>query len=141
MGNAAVCLINGEGILFSHSRMELSGDFRNLSYTGPYQLVELSGERHYEVFDTGNNIPREMDTEAKFFEYIRQSILAGEDIREITILSEKHMCASCAGVMQQFMDEMSSLGYNVQINVISGREGYNSDAEGKSTWKGRESVK
>ncbi|MEE0266333.1 MAG: deaminase domain-containing protein [Acutalibacteraceae bacterium] len=51
----------------------------------------------------------------------------------VTILSEKHICESCSGVVEQFKAEYK----NATVNIISGKRGYNGSPNGTKTWKHR----
>lgn len=56
---------------------------------------------------------------------------------EVTILSEKHICESCQGVVEQFR----AMYPNAKVNIVSGKIGYNGDTAGKKTWTHRKKVK
>lgn len=60
---------------------------------------------------------RHQDSEAKIFEYMRGIKYDKKREFEFTILSERNMCESCRGVMQQFQNEFP----NAKINVVSGK--------------------
>ena len=88
--------------------------------------------RKYTVKDLGDNIPRENDTEAKFLEFVAKKInMDSSDL--ITILSEKHICESCQGVVEQFKKDFP----NVKVNIVSGKKEYNGSEQGTNTWKYR----
>ncbi len=59
-----------------------------------------------------------------------------KDAFEITILSEKHICKSCEGVVEQFKKRYP----NATVNIISGKRGYNGDPNGGKTWTYRKKV-
>ena len=66
------------------------------------------------------------DTEAKLFEFFADHC-KDKNIKTITMLSERGMCDSCKGVMEQFKQEYP----NIEVNVIS-----NKRVEG-DVWKNR----
>ncbi|MED9969926.1 MAG: deaminase domain-containing protein [Ruminococcus sp.] len=86
--------------------------------------------------DLGDGIPRYFDTEAKFLEFVADK-KKPEDSFSVTILSEKHICKSCQGVVQQFKEQFP----NAKVNIVSGKKGYNNSEEGLKTWKHRKKVK
>ncbi len=134
-GNAASMLFDGK-IYFSHSKFGLSGSFEHSLYTGKYPTVTLASNRQFSVKDLGDNIPRQYDTEAKFLEFIAVQ-KAPDEVFQVTILSEKHICDSCQGVVEQFKQKFP----NSTVNIISGRRGYNGDEKGLKTWRRRKKVK
>lgn len=75
---------------------------------------------------------RSFDTESKFLEFAARKMLP-EDEFTVTILSEKHICESCQGVVMQFKEMFPKS----KVNIISGKRGYNNDLEGKKTWQFR----
>ena len=67
------------------------------------------------------------DTEAKLFEYFAD-LYEMKPFKSITMLSERGMCKSCQGVMEQFQKQFP----DVTINVVS-----NKKIEG-NVWKWRD---
>ena len=134
-GNAASMELDGI-TYFSHSRVSKKGTLEYNAYKGKYPIVGIKGNRKYSVLDLGDSIPRQHDTEAKFFEFVADHKKPSDKFT-ITILSEKHMCDSCRYVMQQFKSEFP----NATVNIISGKRGYNGSAEGLKTWTHRKKVK
>lgn len=134
-GNAAAMNLDGQ-IYFSHSRMDDGSDLCSKSYSGKYPAIGISHKRIFKTIDLGDHIQRECDTEAKFLEYAATQ-KQPTDTFEITILSEKHICKSCQGVVKQFKERYP----NSTVNVISGKYGYNGDSTGRNTWKYRKKVK
>lgn len=130
-GNAAAMNFN-EKIYFSHSGVGTSETEEYRAYKGEYELIGLRQHRQFIVKDLGDNIPREYDTEAKFLEFVA-SQKHPEDTFEITILSEKHICESCQGVVKQFKNTFP----NATVNVVSGKRKYNGKEDGTNTWKYR----
>ena len=134
-GNAAVMDFEGS-VYFAHSSVAKAGTIEYDSYSGQYPLVGLKDNRLFSVMDLGDKIPRENDTEAKFLEYVATKKQT-DDSFTVTILSEKHICESCKGVVKQFKEMFP----NAEINIISGKTGYNGSEDGLKTWKHRKMVK
>ncbi|MCH5192159.1 MAG: minor capsid protein [Oscillospiraceae bacterium] len=134
-GNAATMEFDGK-IYFSHSRFGESGTLERSIYKGDYSAVTLSENRIFKVKDLGDGIPRQYDTETKFLEYVATQKQESDKF-SVTILSEKHICESCQGVVQQFKEMFP----NATINIVSGKKGYNGSEEGLKTWKRRKKVK
>ncbi|MDE6658600.1 MAG: hypothetical protein K2K01_00610, partial [Eubacterium sp.] len=130
-GNAASMEFDGN-IYFSHSSIKTAGTFKYDSYKGNYSLIGLNENRKFEVKDLGDGVPRQYDTEAKFLEFAATK-KQPSDTFEITILSEKHICESCEGVVKQF----KKMYPNSTVNIVSGKRGYNGDEKGLKTWKYR----
>lgn len=125
-------------IYFSHSKFGLSGTKEISLYNGEYPTVALKPEkqRRFSVISLGDGIPRCFDTEAKFLEFVADK-KKPEDSFSVTILSEKYICKSCQGVVQQFKEQFP----NAKVNIVSGKKGYNNSEEGLKTWKHRKKVK
>lgn len=134
-GNAASMEFDGK-VYFSHSRFGLPGSFEHSLYKGEHPAITLSKDRIFKVKDLGDGIPRHFDTEAKFLEFVA-SQKKPEDKFTVTILSEKHICESCQGVVEQFKQMFP----NSTVNIVSGKLGYNGDEKGLHTWKHRKKVK
>lgn len=134
-GNAASMEFEGK-VYFSHSKFRLPDSFEHSLYKGEYPTVTLSKDRIFNVKDLGDGIPRQYDTEAKFLEFVA-SQKNPKDKFVVTILSEKHICKSCEGVVEQFKQKFP---YST-VNIVSGKRGYNGSEEGLRTWKHRKKVK
>lgn len=134
-GNAASMEFDGK-VYFSHSKFRLPGSFEHSLYKGNHPTVALSKDRIFNVKDLGDGIPRQYDTEAKFLEFVA-SQKNPKDKFTVTILSEKHICESCEGVVDQFKQKFP---YST-VNIVSGKKGYNGSEEGLQTWKHRKKVK
>ena len=134
-GNAASMEFDGK-VYFSHSKFGLSGSIEHSLYKGEHPAVTLSKDRMFKVKDLGDGIPRHFDTEAKFLEFVA-SQKKPEDKFTVTILSEKHICESCQGVVEQFKQKFPE----ATVNIVSGKLGYNGDEKGLHTWKHRKKVK
>ena len=134
-GNAASMEFDGK-VYFSHSKFDLPGSHEISLYKGEHQPVTLSKNRLFKVKDLGDGIPRQFDTEAKFLEFVASQKKPGDKFA-VTILSEKHICESCQGVVDQFKQMFP----NSTVNIVSGKLGYNGDEKGLHTWKHRKKVK
>lgn len=133
-GNAAAMEFDGM-TFFSHSQAKDENSLCFKSYTGKYSLIGMQKNRQFNVLDLGDGVKREYDTEAKFLEFVATQ--KKEDERfSVTILSEKHMCKSCAGVVEQFKNKYPK----ATVNVISGRTNYNGSESGNKTWAHRKKV-
>jgi hypothetical protein len=134
-GNVATMELDGK-VYFSHSKFDVSGSFEHSLYKGEYQAVTLSNNRIFKVKDLGDGIPRQYDTEAKLLEFVATQ-KKPTDKFTVTILSEKHICESCQGVVGQF----KNMYPNATVNIVSGKKEYNGSPEGLHTWKRRKRVK
>lgn len=134
-GNVATMMLNDK-IYFSHSSFDVPGSFEISSYTGKYTPVALSKKPIFAVKDLGDGVPRQYDTEAKFLEFVATQKQSSDKFT-VTILSEKHICESCQGVVKQFKKKFP----NATVNIVSGKKGFNNNAEGNKTWKHRKKVK
>lgn len=136
-GNAASMMLDDD-IYFSHSRFGLEGTEELAAYIGKYPAIGLSPNRKFTTMpiSSSDNIAREYDTEAKFLEFVATK-RNPEDVFTVTILSEKHICASCRGVVEQF----KKMFPHSTVNIVSGKLGYNNSKEGTKTWKNRKRVK
>ena len=133
-GNAASMEFDGK-VYFSHSKFGLPGSHEISLYNGEHQPITLSKNRLFKVLDLGDGIPRQFDTEAKFLEFVASQKKPGDKFT-VTILSEKHICESCQGVVDQFKQMFP----NSTVNIVSGKLGYNGDEKGTHTWKHRKKV-
>ena len=134
-GNAATMEFDGK-VYFSHSQFDVPGSFEHSRYKGEYPAVTLSENRIFKVTPLGDGVPREYDTEAKFLEFVATQKKPTDEFT-VTILSEKHICKSCQGVVGQFKEMYP----NATVNIVSGKKGYNGSSEGLHTWKRRKKVK
>lgn len=136
-GNASSMLFDDE-IYYSHSRFGEIGDFDLSLYSGNYTAVHLQANRKFTVkpINDKDKVPREYDTEAKFLEFVATK-KKPEDTFTVTILSEKHICESCQGVVEQFKEMFP----NSTINIVSGKKGFNKSERGTKTYKYRKEVK
>ena len=134
-GNTASMLLD-EQIYYSHSQIKRKGTPAYEAYTGEYPLIGFKKKRRFFTHKLGDGIRREYDTEAKFLEYVAD-VKKPEDTFTVTILSEKHICESCQGVVQQFKEMFP----NATVNVVSGKKGYNNESKGTKTYEHRKGYK
>jgi len=134
-GNAAAMKLDNS-IYFSHSRVGTPNTLEYNSYKGNYSLVGLNKNRQFTIKNLGDGVLRQYDTEAKFLEFAVTK-KHPTDKFTVTILSEKHICESCQGVVNQFKQRFP----NATVNIVSGKKGYNGSEEGLKTWKHRKKVK
>lgn len=73
-----------------------------------------------------------MDSEAKLFEYAADIVDDGKK-HTIQILSEKCMCESCLGIMEQFKEKYP----DVEVNAVSNKKERDVINHGKP-WKHRQ---
>ncbi len=134
-GNIAGAYINEqkEDLFIAHSSISAKEEER--FYKGEYKIVLLKEHPRYKYIAVkkNNGDIRECtnnDTEAKLFEFFADHC-EDKNIKTITMLSERGMCDSCKGVMEQFKQEYP----NIKVNVIS-----NKYVEG-DVWKYRRKVR
>jgi hypothetical protein len=127
-GNIAGVRVDGEKhYLIAHSNI---ADPSN-GYKGENVLVGLKDKRHYNYIDvpkSDGTLRKDTfhDTEAKLFEYLAE-LYKEKPFKRIDMLSERGMCDSCLGVMEQFCKEHP----DVIVNAVS-----NKKVEG-NVWKRR----
>ena len=128
-GNIAGAYIDGkkDKMCFAHSNISKSSK----GYKGESELVLLKDERRFKYIDVKKSDGSMRsntfeDTEAKLFEHFAD-LYEKKPFKSITMLSERGMCDSCKGVMEQF----KQLHPDVTINVVS-----NKKVEG-NVWKYR----
>lgn len=119
-GNIAGVAVDGsEKYYIAHSKID---DAKSTAYKGENTLVGLKEKRRYkykDVVKSDGEIRREtyLDTEAKLFEELAE-IYEKAPFKRIDMLSERGMCDSCIGVMEQFAAEHP----DVKINVVSNKK-------------------
>lgn len=128
-GNIAGAYIDGDtdNLVYAHSRLNET----RKGYKGDSTVVLLKENRRFKYTDVlkNNGVIRTdtfEDTEAKLFEYFAD-VYENKPFKSITMLSERGMCDSCKGVMEQFKNRYP----DVEINVVS-----NKHVEG-NVWKYR----
>ncbi len=132
-GNIAGAYLNDdkENFYLAHSKIDSAESNGAKSYKGSSKLVFLSEERKYLYIDVENKYGEIrnntfVDTEAKLFEYF-DKLYEKRAFDTVTMISERGMCDSCKGVMEQFKQRHP----NVTVNVVSNKK-VNSDV-----WKRR----
>ena len=129
--NIAVMELDGE-IKIANSQLNNEDDaaYKNFKYDEVNKLFEnksigkitkdnlvLQKETaEFKTIEVGSH-SREMDSEAKLFEYAADIAKDGKE-HTINTLSEKCMCDSCLGVMKQFKNKYP----NVTVNVVSNKK-------------------
>ncbi len=104
----------------AHSAISATDDEKY--YKGNHHLVLKKSQPKYKYIDvikSDNKIRQctDEDTEAKLFEFFADHC-EEKGIKTITMLSERGMCDSCKGVMEQFKQEYP----NIKVNVISNKK-------------------
>lgn len=118
-GNIAGAKIDGEDKYYiAHSKIS---DAASKAYKGSNILIGEKTEFRYKYIDveTSDGTLRKdtfHDTEAKLFEYFAD-MYEKKPFKRIDMLSERGMCDSCKGVMEQFKKEHPE----VIINVVSNK--------------------
>ena len=121
-GNIAGAYLDGDlNILyFAHSQINTEISLAK-GYNGLNQRITLKPTRRFIYVDVqksggwirGNTY---YDTEAKLFEFFAD-LYEQKPFRSITMLSERGMCDSCKGVMEQFKKQFP----DVTVNVVSNK--------------------
>lgn len=97
--------IAGREFYLAHSRINEERFIKK--YKGSENIVILKTQRSFEYID----VPQKdgttrtntyYDTEAKLFEHF-EALYSSKPFKSIVMISERGMCDSCKGVMQQFM--------------------------------------
>lgn len=124
-GNIATLKIDNK-IFIASSKIDNRESKNYSKFAGDKEkLVFLSEKPAYITAKKGDMVDgkkskhdRAKDTEAKMFEFIRETHTDKNASFEFTILSERNMCESCRGVYEQFMIEYP----NAKVNVVSGKQ-------------------
>lgn len=116
-GNIAGAYVDGRYYI-AHSKIN---DSNSRAYKGENTLVGLKENLHYKYINVlgKDGKPREntfYDTEAKLFEHLAD-MYKKEPFERVDMLSERGMCDSCKGVMEQFIKEHPE----VKVNVVSNK--------------------
>lgn len=123
-GNIAGAYLNGdkENFYLAHSKIDSAESNGAKSYKGTSNLVYLSDKRSFTYIavpdkdgEYRNNT--HVDTEAKLFEYF-DILYQEKPFESITMISERGMCDSCKGVMEQFKKKHP----NIKVNVVSNKK-------------------
>ena len=130
-GNVAGAYLDNdlEKFYLSHSKID-NAELIN-KYRGEAQLTVLKDKRRFNYINVvrsdGNlRTDTHSDTEAKIFEKLAD-VYEASPFYSVTMLSERGMCDSCRGVMEQFKQKFPA----VSVNVVS-----NKKVEG-NVWKYR----
>ncbi len=114
--NIAVMEIDGN-IKYANSQIDNIESTSYINYRGDKKLIVLKTETpKFKTSKVGSHC-RDMDSEAKLLEYAA-AIAKDRKPHTIDLLSEKCMCDSCLGVLQQFKDKYPA----VTINVVSNKK-------------------
>ncbi len=122
-GNIAGAYIDTDEKMFiAHSRInnEMDAGFNN--YKGTSHIALLKEKRSFKYIDVDmpdGTVRKDtyFDTEAKLFEEIHL-LSQQKTVKEITMISERGMCDSCKGVMEQF----KSAHPDIKVNVVSNKK-------------------
>lgn len=115
--NIAVMEIDGI-VYYANSKATRLSDPAYQNFKGDKALLILmkaDGDRRFDTLEIGTH-DRKVDSEAKLFEFAADIVNNGES-HNINILSERCMCDSCIGVMQQFKKAFP----NARVNAVSGK--------------------
>ena len=119
-GNIAGAFVDGDknNMVFAHSLVDDTAK----GYKGSSELALLKSTRRFQYIDVTRNdgtirTDTFHDTEAKLFEYFADAYTR-KPFKSITMLSERGMCDSCKGVMEQFKE----LHPDVDITVVSNKK-------------------
>ncbi|MDO5133681.1 MAG: deaminase domain-containing protein [Eubacteriales bacterium] len=129
--NIAVMELDGK-TFFANSQATNDTDPAYYNFKGDKSslvLMKPDGERRFNTLEIGHD--RKVDSEAKLFEYLADIAEDGKPY-SVNMLSERCMCDSCRGVMNQFQEKYP----NVTINVVSGRKD-RSERNNNNPWKYR----
>lgn len=117
--SANIAVMELDGILYyANSRATSETDWAYKNFKGNKDnlvLMKPDKERKFSTLFIGTH-DRCVDSEAKLFEYAADIAADGKH-HTLRLLSERCMCDSCLGVMQQFKKHCS----NVKVNAVSGR--------------------
>lgn len=113
--NIAVMEMDGK-IKIGNSQLNELTDSAYINFKGDKELLVLMTDKpKFKTIEVGSHI-RDMDSEAKLLEYAAK-IADDGNVHTINLLSEKCMCESCRGVLEQFKEQYP----NVEINVVSNK--------------------
>lgn len=113
--NMAIMELDGE-VYYGNSQANGMTDAAYYNFQGDrLRLVLQTKDPLFTTTVVGSHL-RDIDSEAKLLEYAARIAQDGQP-HTINLLSEKCMCESCRGVLQQF----EGMFPNVQINVVSNR--------------------
>lgn len=114
--NIAVMEIDGN-VKYANSQIDNIESASYINYRGDKKLIVLKTKTpEFKTSKVGSHC-RDMDSEAKLLEYAA-TIAKDRKPHTIDLLSEKCMCDSCLGVLQQFKDKYP----DVIINAVSNKK-------------------
>lgn len=114
--NIAVMELDGE-FKVANSQVNRVTDYGYINFKGDKEQIVLAKEKpQFDTITIGSHA-RDIDSEAKLFEYAATIAQDGK-AHTINLLSEKCMCDSCLGVMEQFKAAYP----NVSINAVSNKK-------------------
>lgn len=121
-GNIGIMELDGK-TYYAHSRLNSVTDkgYRNLDEI-TQQQISLQPERITFKADLSKGKYRECDSEYKLFNFIATQ-KQPNDTFTVNMLSERCMCESCAGVMEQF----KKMYPNATVNVVSHKDASRTD--------------
>lgn len=125
MGNIGIMEMDGE-VYIASSKVKTKEEKWFVNFEGDKESLVLLPEqqRFHTIYINGKgeingpeSYDRIVDSEAKLFEHAARVADDGQP-HMIKMLSEKHMCESCQGVMKEFKERYP----NVTVQVVSHRE-------------------
>jgi SPP1 gp7 family putative phage head morphogenesis protein len=115
-GNIGIIELDGN-TYYAHSRLNLTTDkgYKNLDNTAQNSLILKPNDEIFKAKEVDGYI-RNTDSEYKLFNYIATQ-KQPSDTFTVNMLSERCMCESCIGVMEQF----KKMYPNATVNVVSNK--------------------
>ena len=129
-GNIAVMEFDGV-TKFGNSQLDEEGDSAYTNFKGDKTTLVLQTKSPKFKTTVVGNHDRFGDSEAKLFEYAASVAGDGKE-HTLNLLSERCMCESCRGVMQQFKENFP----NVKVNAVSNAK-KQAEKNKNKRWAGR----
>lgn len=129
-GNIAVMEFDGV-TKFGNSQLDEEGDSAYTNFKGDKTTLVLQIKSPKFKTTVVGNHDRFGDSEAKLFEYAASVAGDGKE-HTLNLLSERCMCESCRGVMQQFKENFP----NVKVNAVSNAK-KQAEKNKNKPWAGR----
>ena len=129
-GNIAVMEFDGV-TKFGNSQLDEEGDSAYTNFKGDKTTLVLQTKSPKFKTTVVGNHDRFGDSEAKLFEYAASVARDGKE-HTLNLLSERCMCESCRGVMQQFKENFP----NVKVNAVSNAK-KQAEKNKNKPWAGR----
>ena len=130
---ANIAIMEFDGVIYyANSKATDSSNPAFYNFKGDKEklvLMKPDGTRRFKTLVI--DFDRKYDTEAKLFEFAADICEDGKT-HTINMLSERYMCDSCLGVMDQFQDRYP----NVKVNATSGKR-KRAEKNGNNPWKYR----